>query len=212
MGLFDIFKKKSQTPNSSVPEKQKASTASDAPTKEDIFKAILEQMAQRSPSQHFAQGSVFDIVRQQHSAFEQIVRKYDVTSVHRFFINAYLSFCSNPDAAGFIRADALNTDRNDTDPRTWNTDIFDLQDGDVAALCFMPINDPNVEARLIGVVLGQRGDGYYYCNLNKSNDIPSDVMRNKALLGIEKAGEVSGRGFALMNAFLDCIRNNYYTD
>jgi hypothetical protein len=212
MGLFDFFKRKTQTSNSPVEEKNKASTPSTSTTKEDIIKAIFEQMAQQSPSQHFVQGSVFDIVRQQHSAFEQIVRNHDVMSVHKFFINSYLSFCSNPNGAGFINANALNVDKNDTDPRKWNTDIFDLQSGDVVALCYMPIIDQAFDARIIGVVLGQKGDGYYYCNLSKDNRIGSDVMRNKAILGIEKAGEVNGRGFELMKAFVSCISNNYYKD
>ena len=102
-----------------------------------------------------------------------------------------------------IKQAAVNADKNDTDPRGWNTDIFDLQSGDVVALCYMPIIDQTFDARIIGVVLGQKGDGYYYCNLNKDNRIGSDVMRNKAILGIEKAGEVNGRGFELMKAFLN---------
>ena len=212
MGLFDIFKKNPQPAASPAAEKQKEITPSAQITKEDIFKAIFEQMAQQSPSKHFVQGSVFDIVRQQHSIFEQLVRNHDVMSVHSFFMNSYLSFCSNPSGAGFINANALNVDKNDTDPRSWNTDIFDLQSGDVVALCYMPISDPTFDARMIGIVLGQRGDGYYYCNLNKDNSIGSDVMRNKAILGIEKAGEVNGRGFELMEAFLNCISNNYYND
>jgi len=212
MGLFDIFKKNPQPAASPAEEKQKEITPSAQITKEDIFKAIFEQMAQQSPSKHFVQGSVFDIVRQQHSTFEQLVRNHDAMSVHMFFMNAYLSFCSDPSGAGFINASALNVDKNDTDPRSWNTDIFDLQSGDVVALCYMPISDPTFDARMIGIVLGQRGDGYYYCNLNKDNSIGSDVMRNKAILGIEKAGEVNGRGFELMEAFLNCISNNYYND
>ena len=209
MGLFDFFNKKSQVQKPSAAERQ-TPPASGTPAKEEVLKAILEQMAQQSPSQHFAQGSVFDIVRQQHSAFEKIVRARDVMSVHRFFINAYLSFCSDPAAAGFVSAKALNTDKSDTDPRRWNTDVFGLRGDDVAALCYLPISDPDFDARIIGVVLGQNGDGYYYCNLSKSTAVSSDVMRNKALLGIEKAGEVNGRGFELMNAFLNCIRSNYY--
>ena len=79
-------------------------------------------------------------------------------------------------------------------------------------MCFMPIDDQTYEARIIGIVLGQKGDGYYCCNLNKDENASSEVMRNKAIHGIEKAGEVKGRGFPLMNAFLSCIKQNYYAD
>ncbi len=209
MGIFNFIKKKSQIPDSSIPEKQ---NSSDIKTKEDFFKALFEQMAKQSPSQRFVQGTVFDIVRQQHSTFEQFVRAHDVMSVHKFLINSYLSFCNNPKDAGTFTPSAVNADNNDTDPLKWNTDIFDLQSGDVAALCFMPINDQIYEARIIGIVLGKNGDGYYYCNLNKNEGTCSDVMRNKAILGIAKTGEVTGRGFELMNAFLNCIINDYYAD
>ena len=41
--------------------------------------------------------------------------------------------------------------------------------------------------------------------LNKDEDTSSDVMQNKALNGIEKVGEVKGRGFDLMYDFLACM-------
>jgi hypothetical protein len=212
MGFFDLFKKKSQTPESPAAENQSTADTSVPSSKDGVYEWLFEQMSQRSPSQHFAQGSVFDMVRNVHSIFETIVRKKDVSLVHIFFTNAYLAFCEHPENAGFFNPNALNVDRNDTNPQTWNTDIIGLKGDDVVALCFMPVQDQTIEARIIGIVIGEKGDGYYYCNLKKDKSASSDVMRNKAQFGIKKAGEVQGRGFELMEAFTDCISNNYYAD
>ena len=49
--------------------------------KEDIFMKFFEEIAQQSPSGLFAPGAVFDIVRQNREAFEQIVRSNDALSL-----------------------------------------------------------------------------------------------------------------------------------
>ncbi len=77
----------------------------------------------------------------------------------------------------------------------------------LAEICHA-INSEAFSARIIGVVLGNNGDQYYYCMLNKDENIPSEVRQNKAMLGIESIGSVSGRGFELMNSFVECIKRN----
>lgn len=197
MGFFDLFRRNKRSSNSA--------NANRASSKEDIFRELLQQLAQSSPSAHFASGAVFDIVRQQHGEFAQIVRSNNASGLHLFFANAYIAFCRNPDMVGFT-PNMVNGNNNDTDPRVWNADIFPFENGDAAALCYMPVQDDALAARIIGIILSDRGDRYYYCMLNKNESLPSDVMRNKALDGIEKVGAVRGRGFELMQNFLNCIK------
>jgi ATP-dependent helicase/nuclease subunit B len=45
-----------------------------------------------------------------------------------------------------------------------------------------------------------------------SENVFSEVKRNKAMFGIAKAGEVKGRGFDLMNDFLECMKKDFYSD
>lgn len=201
MKLFDFFKKKEQP--------AKSLHAQDNVLKEDIIKMILEQQSQRSPSEQFASGAVFDISRQQREAFWQMVRSNDVKSLWRLFANAYDLFLGNPGIVGFS-PNMVNPDHNDTDPRTWNVDIFNLSNRDYVAMCFMPIQHETFAARIVGILFSDTGDGYYYCMLNKDESISSDVLRNKAIYGVEKIGEVKGLGFELMNDFLDCIKKDYY--
>ena len=158
MGFFDIFRKKT------VPERK--GPAQGPQSREDLFRALMEQMAQKSPSHHFVSGGVFDMVRQQHGTFEQLLRSRDVAGVLGFFANAYITYCDTG-GAGLAIPGIINVQYDDTDPRMWNADIFPLNNGDYAALCFMPVNDEAVEARIIGIILSQSGDGYYYCMLNK---------------------------------------------
>ena len=101
----------------------------------------------------------------------------------------------------------INLDNIDTDPRMWNTDIFILPSGEAAVLCFMPVRSADIEARIIGIVTGNNGDKYYYCMLNKDENAFSDVIQNQGMLGLSKVGEIRGRGFELMNSFLNCIKN-----
>ena len=209
MGLFDIFRKRTSESGTVASDTTPENAA--ASSKEDIYKKIFEQMSKQSPSRHFASGSVFDVVRQHHDVFEKIVRSKNVMAIQRFFATAYLSFCNDPSSAGVANADIVDKSKNDTNPSLWNTSVYTLEDEDMAALCYMPVKDNAIEARLISIVLGQNGDGYYYCMLSKDESEASDVMRNKALLGIEKAGEVKGRGFGLLDAYLECIKSNYYS-
>ena len=74
----------------------------------------------------------------------------------------------------------------------------------------MPIQHNTVEARIVGIIFSDKGDGYYYCMLNKGEDNVSGVIRNKAMLGIGRVGAISGLGFELMNSFLNCMKQDYY--
>ena len=206
MGLLDFFKKSNQ--------RKKEKTASDVQdtssvSKEDAFNKILDFLMKQSPSHQFASGSVFDISRRSRDVFLQALHSNDAGKLFLLFANAYSLFLDHPEVVGFT-PDMVNKDNNDTDPRTWNADIINLQSGDIAALCFMPIQNDTLTARIIGIVFSDNGDGYYYCMLNKDEDVPSEVFRNKAILGIEKVGEVNGRGFDLMNNFMGCIKHNFY--
>ena len=198
MGLFSFFKKKSSpVKNSNIANMKK----------EEIYRMIMQNMSQKSPSEHFASGSVFDITRQNHNRFAQIVDSFDAGALKNFFVNAYVTFINQPQIVGF-NSSMVDASRNDTNPGMWNADIMTLSSGEKVALCFMPVNSDVYTARIIGIVLGNSGDRYYYCMLNKDENIPSDVIQNKAMLGIEKIGSVKGLGFELMNSFVECISNN----
>lgn len=199
MGLFDKFKKK----------KQAAPFHAQNASKEEIFKMILEQQAQRSPSEQFASGAVFDILRKEREIFEHVARANNALTLQKLFADAYSLFLNNPEVVG-LSHNMVNKNNNDTDTWTWNADIFSLNEEDHAILLFMPVQDTAFTARIVGIILSRKGDGYYYCMLNKDEKIPSDVNRNKAMSGIEKIGEVKGLGFELMNSFLNCMKDNFY--
>ncbi len=205
MGLFDFLNRNSQKKSTNVQR-----NLSERP-KEDMLKLFFEQQMQKAPSEHYASGSVFDISRQNRDMFLQTLQSTDCGSLLMLFVKAYFLFCNHPEVVGFT-PDMVNTDNNDTDPRSWNADIFVLPDGDYAALLFMPIQHNTLMARIVGIVFSDNGDGYYYCMLNKDNKLFSEVFRNKAMFGIEKVGEVKGVGFELMHDFLDCIKHDYYQE
>lgn len=194
MGLFDLFRKK-KTPD----------PVQNSISKEDILKMILDQMGQKTPSEHFASGAIFDITRQNHDDFERIVRSNNPMELHNFFTKAYMLFCNNPQVVGFA-SEMVDINKNDTNPGMWNADTFTLASGEAIALCYMPIEHETLEARIIGIVITSEGDRYYYCMLNKDTDTFSDVIQNKAMLGVEKVGEVKGNGFELMSSFLNVIK------
>ena len=64
---------------------------------------------------------------------------------------------------------------------------------------------------MIGIILSDSGDGYYYCMLSKDKEASSAVKRNKAMFGVSQVGEVKGRGFELMENFLTCIKEDFYS-
>ena len=171
-------------------------------SKENALKWALQMMMRKPPSEHFATGPVFDIICQNHDRFVGIVNSADVTSLKKFFVDAYFDFCD----LSLIAMTGVG--RTDTNPLTWNADIVNLPSGEKAALCFMPVNNEVFMARVVGVVLGDGGDRYYYCMVKKDSNEYSDVIQNNAMLGIEKIGSVKGVGIELMNSFVDCIKNH----
>lgn len=177
----------------------------DAPSsRENILDQFFAEFAQQPPSELFASGAVFDIVRLNHETFEQVVQSSDAYALLQFFSAAYSLFCENPEVAG-LPSGLFDRNNEDTNPAYWNADLCTLSNGDVAALCYMPVQSDSVEARIFGIVLSDQGDRYYYCMLGKDEDAYSDVMQNKALYGVEKVGEIKGSGFELMDAFLACM-------
>lgn len=201
MGIFSSFKKKNGDP-------QPANMPKNA-SKEDIFRMIMEQQSQKSPSDHFASGAVFDICRQQRDAFYTSARSNDAVSLLRLFVNSYSLFLDNPQVVGFM-PDMVNRNNNDTNPATWNANVINLQPGDYAVLLFMPIQDNTLAARIVGIVFGNKGDGYYYCMLNKGEENASDVIRNNGMFGLVTVGTARGLGLDLMNSFLNCVDQDYY--
>lgn len=193
MGLDDLFRKG-----------KKPDPALNTMSKEEIFKMVFDRMGQESPSKEFASGAIFDIVRKNRDIFVEIVRSNNAITLHDFFAKAYMLFCKNPQIVGLPPA-TININKNDTNPAMWNADTFSRDSGEVIALCYMPIVNETLEARIIGIVITGKGDRYYYCMLNKDTNTFSDVIQNKAWLGLEKVGEVKGRGFELMNSFLKLI-------
>ena len=202
MSFFKLFNRKKEASNHSVTPRTNA--------REEIYKNIFEKMAQKSPSEHFASGAVFDILRQQREVVEQIIRSNDSTALLNWFVNAYNLFCTNPGVVGFTPA-MVNTNNNDVKINEINADCFNLQNGDAGALCFMPIVSDEYAARIIGIVLGKEYDGYFYCMLDKDENVLSNVMRNKAMHGVEIVGEVNGSGVDLIHSFLGCILDSFYS-
>lgn len=200
MGLFDFFKRKKEpSPKDNLQNK----------SKDEIYQMIFQGMAQESPSRHFVAGTVFDFARQNRSAIEYALKSGDLLRVQMLFINGYLKYLNDPRSMGGIPG-IVDKEKNDTDPRGWNLSVKTLRNGDQAILLYMPIENARLSARIVGIVFGGRGDGYYYCMLNKDENMQSEVVRNKAMAGIETVGAVKGRGFELMESFVDCIRRDYY--
>ncbi|MBQ9063981.1 MAG: hypothetical protein IJ123_00870 [Blautia sp.] len=174
--------------------------------------SYFEDLPRLSPSELFASGSVFDIYRQYRDEFKEVFSSGDPMSVWNIFAQAYAVFLEHPEAVGFTK-DMIDMDADDTDPMKWNSDIFNLSDGDVAALLYMPVEDNDtIAARIVGIVMSNKEDGFYYCMLDADENNPSDVKRNMALAGVKSVGEVKGRGFELMDSFLECIKDDFYGD
>lgn len=183
----------------------------EANSKEEIFEVLFTHMRQKTPSEHFATGAVFDIVRQNREIFVKNARELEVIALTKLFASAYTEFCKNPQIAG-LPSNMINTSNNDTDPSMWNASAYTLPNGDAVALCFMPIRHDSIEARMIGIVfsaLKDNYDGYYFCMVNKDKDAVSEVKQNAAGFGIRKIGEVKGRGFDLADNFKECIYSNF---
>ena len=163
--------------------------------------------AQQAPSERFATGAVFDISRQYHTEFEEAVRSADPLSLLKYFAGAYDLFCEHPDVVGMPVP--VDKDKEDTDYHKWFTYILQLETGEYVALCYMPIENDELEASIIGIVLSEKGDGYYYCMLNKDENEYSPVYRNKGVPGITSIGGVKGSGTLLMYRILSCIQNDF---
>ena len=212
MGFFDMFRKKdipAEEHSQSEDHSQQEENELEGMTKEDIFRMFFEQKAAQAASVDFASGAVFDLSRVFRSHFIEAVRANDAIALHKAFAGAYIMFLEHPEVIG-VFPDMVNKENNDTDPGRWNTDVFRLKTGDYAALLFMPVQDDEVMARIVGIIFNDDGDGYYYCMLNKDTGTLSEVHRNKAWGGIETVGAVKGVGFELMNDFLNCITEDFY--
>lgn len=183
----------------------------EAKSKEEIFEMLFKNMRQKSPSEHFATGAVFDIVRQNREIFVKSARECEVIALTKLFTLSYVEFCKNSRIAG-LPSNTVNVSNDDTDPSRWNVSAYTLPNGDAVVLCFMPVSHDSIEARMIGIVFSEQKDGYYFCMVNKDKDAASEVKRNAALFGIQRIGEVKGRGFELAENFKECIYSDFCSD
>lgn len=203
MGFWDLFKKR-KPENSSLKNQGIKS-------KEDIYQMAFEKISQTPPSQRFVSGVVFDAVRNQHEPISQIVHSNnpgEVLELSKFFRMTYMAFLKNPGIFGCIPCPIKA--ENDTNPTQWNMEICPLENKDAAVICYMPIQNNTLAARMFGIIFGSSGDGYYYCTINKDETVASDIMRNGAGLGTKKVGDIKGSGFDLRDRFLDCMQSDYY--
>lgn len=174
--------------------------------KEKLFEKLLSQ---RSPSDLFASGTVFDISKFVRPDYLEALRSNNVMDLKQIFVKSFMLLMQHPEQVGLM-PQMVNRNAIDTNPAEWNADILDLSNGAYAALLFMPVRNSNISARIVGIIFSDRGDGYYYCMLNNNAEMASTVYRNNAMMGIKKVGEVKGLGFELMNNFIDCIKSDYY--
>lgn len=172
----------------------------------DIYEDFLKDAPGMAPSEYFATGAIFDISKMYRKDIKEIADSYDVATLLSFWSIVYVEFCESL-KENEIALMMVDTNINDTNYAEWNADIITLESGEKMALCYMPIENEKYDARIFGIVIGEEEDRYYYCMLNKGEDVSSEVYRNKGLSGIEKTGEVKGRGFELIDAFKECIEN-----
>ena len=144
-----------------------------------------------------------------HEPLEEIVHSGDADEIGSFFRDMYRLLIDNPTIIGLTR-NMVDKNKNDTDPTAWNAEVCNLPNGDNAVLLYMPIENKAISARIVGIILGEHGDGYYYCMLNKDRNIPSVVSSNRVMYGTDNIGEVQGSGALLKNSFLKCIQADYY--
>lgn len=200
MSFLSFFKK----PKKSEP----TPFSGDNLSKEDIFRKLLEQQASVPVSEQFVSGAVFDISRNNRDVFLSVVQSGNALSLCQLFAQSYALFLEHPECVGFT-PQMIRKDTDDTDIREWNADVFDLSNGNYMALLYMPVQNDTYSARIVGIIFGEETDGYYYCMLNKDEQVLSDVNKNNGLLGIKKVGSVQGAGFELMRCFFQTIFKDF---
>lgn len=160
------------------------------------------------PSDAFASGAVFDISRQNRELFLEVLQSGDASLLRQLFEEAYALFKESPEVVGYT-AEMIYEEKEDTNPQQCNADFFELSEGEYAALLYMPIENDELEARIAGIIFSETEDGYYYCMLSKDEETSSEVLRNMGWSGVRTAGNVEGRGFELMDSFLECITTDF---
>ena len=157
---------------------------------------------------------MFDFVRIVHDEYEEVVRSSDLQKLQTlsiFYYNSYNLLLDEPEMVCSLPG-LIDPEKNDTDATQWNVDVIPMDGDDMASLCFMPVDSDLYEARVFGIVLGSKGDGYYFSMINKDENAASEVYRNKGYEGVEKIGEATGRGFDLMDSFMAVVNDDYYTE
>lgn len=77
-------------------------------------------------------------------------------------------------------------------------------------MLYIPVENEDITARIVGIIFSDTEDGYYYCMLSKDEEASSEVLRNMGWDGVHPAGNAEGRGFELMDSFLECITTDFY--
>ena len=173
-----------------------------------------QDLSEYPPSYYYAGGAVFDFVRIVHDEYEEVVRSSDLQKLQTlsiFYYNSYNLLLDEPEMVCSLPG-LIDPEKNDTDATQWNVDVIPMDGDDMASLCFMPVDSDLYEARVFGIVLGSKGDGYYFSMINKDENAASEVYRNKGYEGVEKIGEATGRGFDLMDSFMAVVNDDYYTE
>ena len=174
----------------------------------------VQDISEYPPSYYYAGGAVFDFVRIVHDEYEEVVRSSDLQKLQTlsiFYYNSYNLLLDEPEMVCSLPG-LIDPEKNDTDATQWNVDVIPMDGDDMASLCFMPVDSDLYEARVFGIVLGSKGDGYYFSMINKDENAASEVYRNKGYEGVEKIGEATGRGFDLMDSFMAVVNDDYYTE
>ena len=173
-----------------------------------------QDLSEYPPSYYYAGGAVFDFVRIVHDEYEEAVRSSDLQKLQTlsmFYYNSYNLLLDEPELMCSFPG-LIDPEKNDTDATQWNVDVIPMDGDDRASLCYMPVDSDLYEARVFGIVLGNKGDRYYFSMIDKDENAASEVYRNKGYEGVEKIGEVTGRGFDLMDSFMTVVNDDYYTE
>ena len=173
-----------------------------------------QDLSEYPPSYYYAGGAVFDFVRIVHDEYEEVVRSSDLQKLQTlsiFYYNSYNLLLDEPEMVCSLPG-LIDPEKNDTDATQWNVDVISMDGDDRASLCYMPVDSDLYEARVFGIVLGNKGDRYYFSMINKDENAASEVYRNKGYEGVEKIGEATGRGFDLMDSFMAVVNDDYYTE
>ena len=169
------------------------------------MEALMDALGRRPASEVYASRAVFDLSHLYRDHFIKALQAPDDRKLFDLFRATYSLFMDQPEVVG-LKQEMINRKNEDTDPTKWQVSRAATENGDPVTLCRMPIQNKTLSDRLTGIVFRDSGDEYYFCMLNKDEQIPSEVMRNTGSLPMEKAGTIQGTDAEAINRFLECIK------